>query len=379
MGIFDRYIFKNLLIATLFVAVILAVVIFLTQSLRFLELVIEAGASGSAFWMLTFLAMPRFLEIILPLALVAAILFIYNRMINDSELIVIKAVGYNPARLARPAIILAIFCTIFMMGVSMWGAPKALSGLQQMRQIIKTQFSTLIFREGIFNKPTDGLMVYVREKGTDSSFGGLMIYDTRDLDAGPSTTVAKRGTLLADENGYEVLVYDGSRQQYDPERRTLERLNFERYSIDLPENDPVYNRWREPDERTIFELLAPNPDSERDLESLRDFNVEIHRRIVTPFMALVFTVIAVSALLVGPLDRRGQGRRIIFVIAIVVVIQGFYIGSYNLARQSDFGFIMMYLLAFMPLITGFFFLSGISEKVRRNILYRSSGKKEVAS
>ena len=60
MNIFDRYIFKNLLIATVFVAVTLAVVIFLTQSLRFLELVIESGASSSAFWVLTMLALPRF-------------------------------------------------------------------------------------------------------------------------------------------------------------------------------------------------------------------------------------------------------------------------------------------------------------------------------
>ena len=97
LGVFDRYIFKNVLVAATFIAVTLAVVIFLTQSLRFLELVIESGASGGTFWMLTFLAMPRFFEIIIPLSLMAATLFIYNRMTSDSELIAIRAAGYDPS------------------------------------------------------------------------------------------------------------------------------------------------------------------------------------------------------------------------------------------------------------------------------------------
>jgi lipopolysaccharide export system permease protein len=85
--IVNRYIFKNLFLATVFIAVTLAAVIFLTQSLRFLELVINSGASGGAFWMLTMLALPRFFEIILPIALMAGIIFTYNRMTADSELV----------------------------------------------------------------------------------------------------------------------------------------------------------------------------------------------------------------------------------------------------------------------------------------------------
>ena len=102
MNIFDRYIFKNLVIATVFIAVTLAAVIFLTQSLRFLELVIESGASSGSFWVLTLLALPRFFEIILPLSLMAAVLFLYSRMTSDSELIVVRSVGYAPSTLARP-------------------------------------------------------------------------------------------------------------------------------------------------------------------------------------------------------------------------------------------------------------------------------------
>ena len=125
MSIFDRYIFKNLLIATCFIAVTLAAVIFLTQSLRFLELVIESGASSGSFWVLTFLALPRFFEIILPLSLMAAILFLYSRMTSDSELVVVRSMGYAPMSLARPAVILALIVTLLLFTITLWVAPKS--------------------------------------------------------------------------------------------------------------------------------------------------------------------------------------------------------------------------------------------------------------
>ncbi|MEM7651287.1 MAG: LPS export ABC transporter permease LptF [Pseudomonadota bacterium] len=379
MKIFDRYIFKNLFIATGFVAVTLAVVIFLTQSLRFLELVIESGASSSAFWILTLLALPRFFEIILPLSLMAATLFLYNRMTSDSELIVVRSVGYAPATLAKPAITLALIVTIFLMGITLWVAPKSLSTMQEMRQMIKAQFSTLLFREGVFNEVGQGLTVYVRERGAEGAMNGLMIHDSRAAGQPPSTILAKRGTLVAAPDGYQVIVYEGTRQEYNNESAALKRLNFNRYTIDLPESDPVRQRWAQPDERTIVELLNPDPEVQRDLESLRDFKVEIHRRVVSPLLAIVFTLISCAALLIGPVDRRGQLRRIILAVVAVVIIQGLYIAAYNMARQSDVGLFLMYALVFLPLAGSVFALSGMSERLRRRILYNPEQVQEVGS
>ncbi|MEK7802252.1 MAG: LptF/LptG family permease, partial [Pseudomonadota bacterium] len=77
MPIVDRYILRQIFIATFFVTVVLLVLIFLTQSLRFLDLVINAGASAWAIWIQTFLVMPGFFEVILPISVVASVLFVY--------------------------------------------------------------------------------------------------------------------------------------------------------------------------------------------------------------------------------------------------------------------------------------------------------------
>ena len=65
----DRYIFRQLLGATLFVAVTLTGVVWLTQSLRFVEMIVNRGLSAPLFLYFTMLLLPSFLGVILPVAL----------------------------------------------------------------------------------------------------------------------------------------------------------------------------------------------------------------------------------------------------------------------------------------------------------------------
>lgn len=372
--VFDFYLFKNLGIATVFVTFVLSVLIFLTQSLRFLELVINSGTSGSAFWVLTMLAIPRFFEIILPLAIMAGTFFVYNRMTIDSELVVVRSSGRSHMTLAKPAILLACMTTVFLWFVTMWLAPASLSNMQKMRQEVKAQFSTLLFRDGVFNAAGPGLTLYLEGRTQEGELLGLMIHDSRDKNKTPSTIMAKRGIIVSGNDGYQVVVYDGARQEYNAETKTISELNFERYIIDLPDSGPVRQRWQEPDERTIFELLSPDTQNERDMESLREFQIEIHRRIISPLLAFTFTMIALVALLPGPIDRHGQGMRIIAGIVVVVTLQGLYLAAFNVAKNNNIGLALMYAITLGPLFLSGALLSGVTEPFRRRLLFGYKGE-----
>lgn len=363
--IFDRYLFKSLTLATVFITLTLVAVIFLTQSLRFLELVINSGASGKAFLLLTLLALPRFFEIILPIALMASVTFVYHRMTMDSEVVAMKAAGASPWMLGRPAMMFSglIFLVLFMM--TAWLGPVTLSNMQHLRQVIKAQVSSLLFREGVFNPVGSGVTVFIRSRSAAGELEGIMIYDARPENESPVTIIAKRGVLVSAEDGQKVVVYEGSRQAFDPGSGNLGRLEFSRYTIDLPEeNAVVRQRWREPSERSLWALFTPDVTNARDMASRYDFMIEAHRRIISPFLAPAFAVIALVSMLLGPLERRGLGRRIAASILAVVVIEGLYLAAFSLAERTIWGVALMYLLVFMPLITGVVLLQGRSEALR---------------
>jgi lipopolysaccharide export system permease protein len=356
MGVIDRYIFKQTLIATVFVTLVLAALVFLMQSLRFIDLVVNAGASGIYIWLQTLLYLPGFFEIIIPIGAVAAILFIYNRLTMDSELIVLRALGFSPARLARPALVLSAVLGLFLFITMGWISPVSKSKAVTIRQDIKAQMSSLVFREGVFNEAGSKLMVYIRDRDSEGRLNGLIIHDSRDATKPSSTVIARSGVLVSTTTGQQVLVYKGSRQEVDKKTGVMKRLDFDQYTIDLPQTEKNQDkRWVEPEERTTEELI--DGITNKDLETRaarRELRVELQKRFLLPFMVPGFALVGLSFLLMGNHERRGQTPRILMAVSVIVSLEIMFLTTYNLAKQSPAGFPLMLLTVLLPFLYAVF-------------------------
>ena len=108
----DRYVLRQLVLGLVAVTVGLAALIWLTQSLRFVELVVNRGLSFRVFLQLTSLLLPNFVAIILPIGCFVVVLFVYQRLAGDRELTVMRAAGLSPVALSRPAVVLACLAMV---------------------------------------------------------------------------------------------------------------------------------------------------------------------------------------------------------------------------------------------------------------------------
>src|ERR1700734_1704810 len=108
----DRYIFRQLFWGLIAVTTGLTALIWLTQSLRFVELVVNRGLSMLVFMHLTGLLIPSFIAVILPITTYVVIQFIYHRLAGDREVTVMRAAGLSPWALARPALAVALVATV---------------------------------------------------------------------------------------------------------------------------------------------------------------------------------------------------------------------------------------------------------------------------
>jgi len=368
-----RYLIKNILSITLFVTLTLTMVIWLTQSLRFLELIVNSNAPTGIFLQLVALSLPKFLEVVLPLSLVTAIIFFYNKMASDNELIVMRACGINQTNLAKPAVYIALCVTFTLLSLSMWLAPAAHAKMQYLRQEIKAQYSAFLIQEGVFNNVTDGLTVYVRKQRPNGKLEGLLIHDSRKKDKPPITVMAKNGQLIVTEKAPSVIVYDGSRQQVNEQNNTLTRLNFAQYIIEIEGlKKQVNKRWRKANERSFWELLNPDLNNSLDVKYKKTFVAEAHKRITASLYALSLTMISLACLLVGPFNRRGQSKRILTAVALIIIFEGTSLGLANLAEQYLFAIIMMYALAIFPVLICAFLLTAQGELFRKKLFARQS-------
>ena len=83
-----RYIFNQLFAAALFITLGLTLAIWLSQSLRWISYIVNQGLPTSTFFYFVGLLLPSFLGIILPIAAFCAVLFVYYKLVLDSEMMV---------------------------------------------------------------------------------------------------------------------------------------------------------------------------------------------------------------------------------------------------------------------------------------------------
>src|SRR5882724_2868849 len=103
----DRYILRQCLSMMIFITAALSAAVWLAQSLRLVDLIVNRGLSIEVFLYLALLILPRFLDIVLPIGAFIAVLFVFNRLSSESELVVMRAAGLGPMVLARPVFRLA--------------------------------------------------------------------------------------------------------------------------------------------------------------------------------------------------------------------------------------------------------------------------------
>ncbi|HUK07299.1 MAG TPA: LPS export ABC transporter permease LptF [Stellaceae bacterium] len=343
-----RYVLKQTLLLTLTFTLVFSAAIWLVQSVRFIDLIVNRGLSLAVFVEITALVVPRLIEIVLPIAIFLAILFSYNRLISESELVAMRAAGLSQARLAWPAVLLGAMGTLLLFALTAYLLPAINREYKDLQFEIRNRFSSAFIQEGVFNTLSDNLTVYVRSRDREGDLGGIVIHDTRDPQR-PITLFAEHGALVATTTGGRVLMVNGVRQQFDEHTGKLNILTFDSDTLELPgASDTPGARLREPAERYLHELIWPDAQSQQ-MYGL-GIAAELHMRLVAPFAALVFAFIPLSCLLPGEFNRRGQGRRILAAVVLAMIFQVLDLGSKNLATRVPAALPLLYVDCFAPIM-----------------------------
>ncbi|HEY0522048.1 MAG TPA: LPS export ABC transporter permease LptF [Stellaceae bacterium] len=349
-----RYVLRQSLGAMLFVTVALTAAIWLAQSLRLIDLIVNRGLSLGLFLYLAVLILPRFLDIVIPIAIFIAVLFTYNKLMAESEVVVMRAAGVSPITLAYPALLLAAGATAMLFAFSAYLLPASNRAFKDLQFEIRNQFVSAVIQEGTFTPISENITVYVRGREPNGELSGLLVQDERDRNK-TVTLIAERGAFVDTDAGARVLMRNGTRQQYDRTGGKLSVLSFERYTLDLEElRDAPGVREHEPSERDLLDLwFGP---SRRDSSAGKAVVIERHVRLIGPFTPFVFVLIPLACLLSGEFNRRGQSKRVLLAVLFAFLFQAADLGMRNLANRQLAAIPVLYVVIALPIAAGLWML-----------------------
>lgn len=353
MKLINNYISRAIAYPTASILVILSTIILLTQSLKYIDMMVTHGISSLDYIYLTILLLPSLLFVILPICLFIAILYSLNKLAGYRELNVLKGMGISDFSIAKPILKIGFIITLFHYFISLYWMPEVNHKFKDLSSHLKESYITFFVQERVFSHPTKELTFFIKNKVTRNKFEHIFLQDKNQ--GHPITVTAKTGQLIQKDNKIFLNLIDGKRQEIN-KNGELTTLNFDTLLWQLNSNiGSDAARTISIQEQHIHKLLFNDLPEDSSLKK-RMF-AEANQRISSPFYNIILTLLAISAVLQGEYNRLGKTKRIIFhsvLAGAVVIINTSLINlsaNYNgiislsyLFTISVFGFLMHKLL-----------------------------------
>ena len=362
------YILRQILGPFLLFMLLLTLVVWMTQSLRLLDLVINRGQSAGIFAYLTLLMLPSLLVVIVPIAFFGAALFALNKLNHDSELVVMWSAGLSRVQMAAPVIFAAAVAMGLTYLCSLYLMPLGQRLTRDKVFEIRADIGAAILREGAFTTPSEGLTVFIRQLSPTGEIKGILVHDNRDLTR-PITYLAETGVLAQTPEGARLIMLNGNIQRTEQAGSRLSVLKFDRYVFDLDEYaGQQRGNERETSERYLSELLEPQMSGDNQEARRGVYLAEAHNRLSGPLYCLAFALIALAATGKGHMLRTSYALRLSGAALLGALLRLLGYAAQGTAARNTAFLPILYLLPLVGVVFGAAILGDIPlipESLRR--------------
>ena len=364
MQIYARYIANRIMGPFLLISMSLTGLVWLAQSLKFIDFIVNRGLDAVMFLYLSSLLIPSLLGIVLPIALFISVVVTYNRLASESELVVMRSAGISRVALIKPTLIVSILIVIIGYLISLYLLPSSYREFKDMQAFIRDNYVSVLLQEGVFNSPTKDLTVYIRKIGENGKLEGMLMHDNR-IKHKPVSMMAEEGELIKTPKGPRFILKKGNRQEIDHQSNNISLLYFDRYALDMSSfTTKSSNRWREPEERYLHELFIDESGSEKQINKLR---IEGHNRITWPLYSMLMALLGLTPFIGGEFNRRGQLKKILYASVAAVIIISSAVAMRNIANKNPDLSFLMYLWVLAGISGVLFYLLRENKKNRERI------------
>jgi lipopolysaccharide export system permease protein len=274
------------------------------------------------------------------------VLFTFNRLTAESELVVMRSAGLSHLALAKPVLILAGIAFLILMSLSAYFLPAPNRAFKDMQFEIRNRFVSSLIQEGTFTTISDKLTIYIRSRDERGEVVGLLINDNREPHR-PVTILAERG-LFADTpadlaSSWSMAIGSNSipKPVSSPDLRSLHTRSRQLARC----SNSSFSRGSRALPRRIV-LPRPTPTGLR-----LGFTIEAHQRILIP---LCFELFCDPTCLPATwrFNCRGQLKRALLAIVLAFLFELLGIGVNDLASRAAAAIPLMYATGLLPFVLG---------------------------
>ena len=346
--ILTKYIFKHTISNVCLSTIVFLGVIWLTQSLKTIKLIINKGANVSDFFILSAYSLPNWLLIALPFGTFAGCMISYLKFENDKEIVVMKAAGFSPLKICKPAILVALISSMILFILSHLILPITYKNFKTLQNEIRNNSKELIIRDNLFVDINENQTIFISQLNDNNYFQEIFVQDRTD----PLNLIelySKDGYITSENDKIILFMNTGTRFLTKTSKETT-ILDFNNYKLEIKKinSKSISKRVVEYNEYSFFDLIkkAKQDDSKKG-----KLLAEAHSRNTVVLLPIVFSLIVMVSILNSNYSRIASTYKKTASISFLIIIQSLFILIKNAVHTN---YILLPLMYFCPLIIIFF-------------------------
>ena len=322
MSRFDRYLLSQLLQLFGFFALVLVAVYWVNRAVGLFDQLIGDGQSALVFLEFSILTLPNAIRLVLPIAAFAATVYVANRLMQESELVVMQATGFSAFRLARPVLYFGLVVMVMHLVLTNVLVPASQRVLSARSAEISENITARFLNAGQFMHPTAGITLYIREITPTGELVDLFLADERGT-ADRVIHTARKAFLVRGEVAPKLVMLDGSTQTLTRDGGRLAVTRFADFTLDLAGLVSVGTAGGVSLDglSTSVLLTADAAGMAASGASRAQMLEEGHTRLAAPLMAVAAPLIGFAAMMLGGFSRFGLWRQMGLAVGLLIGMQ----------------------------------------------------------
>ncbi len=349
MRTLDRYIFRQMIIPVLGAVAALTAIALLSQSLTYVELVVERGQSAWTFMKVTLLSMPQLGGLIFPIAIFVGTLVALTRLQGEHEFTACFASGLPLMKLASPIIRIGVYFALISLASNLFLQPITARAMRHELFNIKNDLISTLIKEGDFSTSATGLTIYVQKIDQNGLLRQLFIR-TPSNTGHDMTYAAKEGRIEKIDGSSILIMRQGSNQQIDANGQVA-HYTWDETQVDITPyfQSDDYLQFKEGDDY-MHELFFPNKVKGPTQVPEGKLIAEAHSRMSGPLFCIAFVLLALVSVLGGRFSRNGYAARIGVAAAVAAAIRIMGVVVQTAAQSMMIVNVLQYLVPLIPIL-----------------------------
>ncbi len=263
MRILSRYVLRQHIAPFTFAVSTLTLLMLLDQLAKQFHKLVGKGLGARVIAEVFFYSIPFIIAVIVPMAVLVAVLYAFNRLAADNEISAMKASGVSLARVALPVVVAATFVAAGLVWFNDTVLPEANHRLASLRVSITRKEPTFALQERRVNEVIERRLFIqaARIDNASSRLENVTIWDERDADRS-RTIYADSGFMAFNEEQTDLYLtlHNGKVEETrDSSPETFREVWFATNNFRVSEVGNELNR----------ELSRHRSDREQSIDSMR--------------------------------------------------------------------------------------------------------------